>query len=184
MEKPTIKNNQYIFCEYVCGGYLQRGNYAHYDIKTTWTKELKLISFIIDNDDMMPLFRNDKVIKKIDIEKLEKKFKKWDLKFHYHRAIRAKNRHLKWLKISLGLEKEPEPDKPEKYICDPWNAYFEMRIYDIGKTKKGELKVSDLPYRHSSHVKATKEKIKLMEEYNKTLKIMKEIREKIFSEEK
>lgn len=150
METPAItKSGDYIFYQDVNGGYLGNGRCANHSIVSTWSKDLKLISLTIDDK---PAFTDE---------------------YHKNRAKFAKNRHLKWLKIYLGLEKEIKPTI-KRYI---YREYYDWPIQEGERelTKKGTPKFSghNVPY-----TEYTKEKWAIADNYNKKLEELKVLKQK------
>lgn len=141
MDTPTITDEGYYeFFQSVNGGYLQNSTYAYHNIVSVWKKDLTLVSLTIDGADG---FTDN---------------------YHKNRAKCAKNRHLKWLKIYLGLEKETISKKERFIYRDYWEA--ELQECEIELSKKGTPKFSS---HNTPYVKYTKELWKLAEEYNKKL---------------
>lgn len=137
--------------ETVHGGYLTRSNYASYEITSKWNKELKFLDMEIDSDNWERLKNPNE--------------------FHYNRAIRAKNRHLKELKIHLEIEKPKEKEIKRKKII--WNSKYynfddRIRIGDYEETNKlFKGIVGTYNKNYMSYVEANEENIKIAEEFQR-----------------
>jgi len=175
--EPTIEKDKFIFKENVCGGYLQNSLWANYWIKTVWNKDLQLLEITIDGKNVLYFFdKNGKLrkeIKEADLYQIKNEGD-WDFSFHKNRALRAKNRHLKYLKIYLGLEKFKEIKK-KIFIYHPY-YHSDLRIAEKELTKKGTPKFNEhnVPY-----TEETPEKRKIAEEFNKKYEKWKKYKNKV-----
>jgi hypothetical protein len=167
MEKyiePKVKNGLYIFTETLCGGYLNRGQNASYTYETTWNKDLQLIKITADGTDVGYFFDDKGKLRK-DIEKYGNGKGNLDFSIFGIPSLRARNRHLKYLKIFLGLQPKEEV-KEEKFIYRD-NGWWANSI-EIGEkevTQKGSPNFGNC--RFMSWVKWSEEKEKLAKEYNR-----------------
>ncbi len=173
--EPEIINGNYIFEEEVNGGYGCRSSCYYYKIITKWSKDLKLIFFEIGRENWLPLFTKEG---KIKYKKIKCREKLGFNSFHYHRAIRAHNRHLKYLRIYLKLD-PTEQDKKKTFI---YRRYYdsELMIQEIKLTKKGTPNFKEISCQSCPIVEVTPEKIKLVEEYNKKINEWNKERNKLF----
>lgn len=154
------ENGQYIVRDTTSGGYVDRMTYnlsQHW--KTVWDKDLNFVSLTLSNMDLT------KVI-------LAKDKSNYD----YHRAVRAKSRHLKLLKKHLGIEvKEPSKKKKEvkKVILHEKGLHSRLQLLKIEnviiheKTLEGGWNYKKF---NVDYTETTPEKEELMEEYNQRLK--------------
>jgi hypothetical protein len=167
--EPEIKNKTYTFAESVNGGYTQRSSYLSHRIVSVWNKQLELLEFTIDDVDMLPIFNKDgKPIKKNEVSN------NYELDYQYHRAICARNRHLKSLKIYLGLEKKEEI-KTGIFIWRPSRDWkIEIGKLDLNKDGTPKFAVHNMLY-----TKATEDKVKLAEEYNVLLRDFEKERDRL-----
>ncbi len=141
MHGTKLSNGTYEYYDNVNGGYLNRGQCAYYDITSIWNKDLELLSLIVDGEDFIYIKKdkNQHKSKKEIIQENKSLSNMWD--FHYMRAIRGKNRHLKLLRIDLGLD-NVEEIKKEAYV---YRDYFHGEICTSERelTKKELLNLKD-----------------------------------------
>lgn len=185
--EPKIEGDKFVFTETLIGGYLQRGSYSSHDIKSIWNNKLELLDMKIDRKSVAYFFdKNVKLRKDIKGDDLSSFQTKGDFDFSFHkrRAIRARNRHLKYLKIFLGLEKRQEPPEQENYITTGWASLTSvLKFKKLSQTKKGKpnRKELDRP-KYTQYTKETLKKKQLAEEYNIKLELFMKYRNKIFEE--
>lgn len=144
------------------GGYVDRMTYnLSLDWTTVWDKELNFISLTLRNEDLTQVI-------------LTKDKGHYD----YHRAVRAKNRHLKAIKEHLGLEVKKPKEKVRETII--YRESSMRNSLDLIEISDGIIhdKTIDLRWTHKKHnllyTKHTPEKEALVEEYNQQLKAFKE----------
>lgn len=163
---PRLENNEYIFTETVNGGYLSNSNYASYYITSKWNKELKLINLFVDNEDY-----TEYVIDKTKAKELKDDY-------HLNRAKRAYNRHLKELKIFLGLEKEEKVIK-KKFIMIGHQYHSLLEFKELSLTKQGKPNMREAGQFTNCIVEETPELRKITENYNKKLKEWQKERDRV-----
>ena len=172
-EPVKLKNGNFLFQETLDGGYLNRGSRWTNTIVSEWTKDLKLVKFTInDKDDLYFFDKNGKLRKDIKIPEKEKLNSNGDANFALDNriAIRAKNRHLKYLKIYLGIEKVKEK-KTVKVIYRNYSWWSnKIKIAEKELTKKGTPNFGNC--RYIRWIKWTPEKEKLVKELNAKIKEM------------
>lgn len=164
-------DGKYVVTDSTTGEYLQRSRYAIYAWKSVWSKDLELLEIFMDNWDKKELL--DKGLKDT-----------WE----YHKVNRAMHRHLRALKIHLGLLEPKKPKDEEKHLI----IYEEY--WGFGKSPMIVQQVVIKPKSFSNGIRknscrwtiATDEKIQLVNEYNQKLaefkKYQDSMRVKIFEE--
>lgn len=165
-----IKETEYGYevSELVNGGYLQRCQCAYYNIISKWNKDLQFLDMTVDRDTWEELQNPNE--------------------FHHNRALRAKARHLKDLKLYLGLI-EKEEAKEENIIWSGPHYSFDDNIHvdKFIETDKLFTRGSE-KYNKSymNYTKADEDKLKLVDEFQKKYeefkKYKKEVFEKLFGE--
>jgi hypothetical protein len=165
--EPKVINNQYVISESVTGGYLNRGEWAHYQVTTTWNKKLELISVMTERDNFSGWFNvNGTVKKSTDFPpNIPGKSGYGDWDFHGRRTVRAVNRHLECIQIYLGM-KTIESSKKSKFIYRQYPDW-DIDIGEIELTKQGTPNLKNVgSSRYMPATKWTPEKEKLVAEYN------------------
>lgn len=168
IDKPEIVNNNYRFTEILCGGYISRGSYDSITVITIWDKNLNLLELNINDKDMLIFFNEKGKLKKLPKWQPmgNKNIGDLDYDLYGRTAVRAKNRHLKWLRIYLGLDKEPVT-KTGKFIV---RYSYKANLYLTEKllTKKGTPNFGN--QRYILWTVDTPEKRKIAKEYNEKKK--------------
>lgn len=185
--EPTIEDGKFIFQEILAGGYINRGSYASYNIISIWNNKLELLDITIDKKSVVYFFDKDgKLRKDIKGDDLSSFQTKGDFEFSFHkrRAIRARNRHLKYLKIFLGLEPRPKLPETQSYITTGWAGFTsELKFKSLSQTKKGKPNRKELNRpKYTQYTKETLKKKQLAIEYNRRLELFMEYRNKVFKE--
>lgn len=159
----------YEVTDHTSGEHLQRNEYAQYDWRTVWSKDLELIGLFLNRKSVLDVYTN-----KIKGD--------WD----YNRIVRARNRHLSSLKLHLRLIEPKDPEPKELIIYEGYWGFGvkPIEVAELGvkpKTFSNGMKKDSCMW-----VKATEEKIQLVNEYNQKLaefkKYQKSMRLKIFGE--
>jgi hypothetical protein len=159
------KDGFYIISDVTCGGYLQRCNYLWRTRKSKWDKELKCTEF---NE----TYAGD------CLKILEDKEHK-----DYRACKRAYNRHLKTLKVHLGILKEEDVNPKKSTVkfahFDHWSR---IRI-DEGIEHEKSFDIGHQIRKDRSWTKElTPENLKLIKKYNDMGEEMYKLRDKIFKE--
>lgn len=157
-------NDLYQVTDTTDGGHVTRDSRYTCDWKSIWSSDFKLLEFYLNN------FESTKLLD--DKED-----------FDFHRARRAKARHLKGLKEFLGLIEEQKPKEKESILYYEGNGnlfpYIQKRdvlihdkTIDLGRysVKKFNLK----------YVKTTEENSLLAEEFNQKLNEFNEYKKQLF----
>jgi hypothetical protein len=160
--EPEIKGGLFVFTETLCSGYLNRGTYAYYTYTTSWTQDLNMIKITAEGKDIGYMFDENGKLKHLQ------KFNngKGDLYFSLYGipALRAKNRHLKYLRIYLGKDKLVNQKNMIVIYRDNGWWSNKMEISDLPVTKQGKPNFGNR--RFVSWTEWTLEKEKLANDYN------------------
>lgn len=153
---PTLIDDKYKFTETVNGGYLQRSDYAYYTIESIWNKDFTLFSIKVDNEDYTKCFYDKEEVKRLKNV------------YHLNRVKRAYNRHLRYLKIYLGLiQTKIIPTK--KFIMIGYQYHSKLEFKELPLTKDGKPNMREAGQHTNYIVEETPELRKIAEDYNKRL---------------
>jgi len=153
---PTLKeDNLYYFSEEVNLGIVNGSFPSYATIYSVWNKNLSLVNIKVQNDDFTPCFVN----KESGYEKA----------FHYNRAKLAINRHLKALKVFLGIEK-PKEVKKKDFIATGHSPFDELHFERLPLTQAGKPNLRELGRYINSITEETPRLREIAEEYNEKLR--------------
>ena len=181
--EPTIKDKNYYFSEEMNQGIVNGSTPSYAEVSTLWKKDLTLLEVCFENKNIIDRFIGNKLDKE---RKKQPNYKESYEKYENNRAIRAINRHLKYLKLYLGLIKAPEV-KTDRFI---YRSYYDSQINvaDIKLTNKGTPNFKSMGCQKMPITKCTDEKLLLAKEYNAKREYWKKekrrLRELIFKGEK
>ena len=169
-----IENEIYVIRESVNGGIINGSTIKYYDIVSKWDKDLHIVEFLVDRDDFTPCFREDDNFSQADIEKLSRSF-------HYNRARRGYNRHLKELKFALNIIRREAVEK-EFSIVSGHAITSPLSQERISLTREDKPNMRDIGNLSAKVTKSTPEGVALMRKYNEILREFLNKRDEIFQE--
>ena len=153
---PTLKEDGlYYFSEEVNLGIVNGSFPSYATIYSAWNKDLSLVSIKVNNDDFTPCFVN--------------KESGYENEFHYNRAKLGINRHLKALKVFLGIEKLKEVKKKD-FITTGHFPFDYLRFENLSLTQAGKPNLRELGRYINSIVEETPRLREIAEEYNEKLR--------------
>jgi len=153
---PTLKEDGlYYFSEEVNLGIVNGSFPSYATIYSAWNKDLSLVSIKVNNDDFTPCFVN--------------KESGYENEFHYNRAKLGINRHLKALRVFLGIEK-PKEVKKKDFITTGYSPFDRLHFENLPLTQAGKPNLRELGRYINSIVEETPRLREIAEEYNEKLR--------------
>lgn len=152
----TLDNGNLFIEEDLNGGYTQRGMHFNLHIEGEWTKDIQLVKLTINDVDATAF-----VLRQTSIFSDESAGRT---------AVRAYNRHIKQLKIHLGVE-QPKPKVNKLFIYKYYGGIDKLQVDPFELTQTGGPKKGKTGMLITE---ATPEKLKVVDEYNAKFKEFKQ----------
>ena len=172
--RVDIENEIYVVRENVNGGIINGSTIKYYDIVSKWNRDLHIVELLVDRDNFTPCFKEDDNFSQADIEKLEDSF-------HFNRAKRGYNRHLKELKLVLNITQKEAVER-EFFIVSGHAITSPLSQERVSLTKEGKPNMREIGNLSAKVTKSTSEGVALMRKYNEILREFLNKRDEIFQE--